>query len=401
MNALDLLRFALQALRGHRLRSILTLLGVTIGVAAVVLLTALGEGARLYVTNEFQAIGSNLLIVLPGRTETKGAAPITGGVARDLTLQDAQAVLRRCPRVRRIAPISLGSARVGYGEHRREVTVMGGTPDLLPVRHLEVAVGRFLPETDPERGAPVAVIGRTVERELFQEENPLGKAIRIGDWRFRVIGVMGGKGQSLGFNMDDMVIVPVGSGLRLFNQTSLFRILIEVGAHSEIDAARKEVMQILKARHENVEDVTVLTQDSVLGAFNRILTALTLAIGGIAAISLSVAGLGIMNVMLVSVSERTPEVGLLKALGARPRQILNVFLVEATLLSAAGGFLGLLTGYGGVAVMGRLMPAFPATPPAWAVVASLLVSFGTGLLFGVLPARRAARLDPVAALAGH
>jgi putative ABC transport system permease protein len=401
VTGLDLLRFALGALRGHRLRSILTLLGVTIGVAAVVLLTALGEGARLYVTGEFAALGSNLLVVLPGKTETKGAAPIAGGTQHDLTLQDAEAVLRRCPRVRRIAPISLGSARLGYGERRREVTVMGATPDLLPVRRLSVAVGRFLPPIDPERGAPVAVIGRTVESELFQGENPLGKAIRIGDWRFRVIGVMASKGQSLGFNMDDMVIVPVGSGLRLFNQTSLFRILIEVGAHAEIQAARQEVLAILKGRHDDKEDVTVLTQDSVLGAFNRILGALTLAIGGIAAISLSVAGIGIMNVMLVSVSERTPEVGLLKALGATPGQILRVFLVEAILLSSTGGLLGLLAGYGGAGALAWRFPALPASPPGWAVAASLVVSLGAGLLFGVLPARRAARLDPVAALAGR
>lgn len=401
MSAADLLRFAFEALRGHRLRSILTLLGVAIGVAAVVLLTALGEGARLYVTGEFAALGSNLLIVLPGRTETSGTAPILGGTPRDLTLQDAEAVLRRVPRVRRLAPLSVGSARVGYGERRREVTVLGSTADLLPVRRLEVAAGRFLPPLDPTRAAPVAVIGRKVQSELFGAENPLGKPIRIGDWRFRVIGVLASKGQSLGLDMDDVVIVPVASGLGLFNQTSLFRLLIEVGAHAEIQAARAQVLAILKTRHDGEEDVTVLTQDAVLEAFNRILGALTLALAGIAAISLSVAGIGIMNVMLVAVSERTPEIGLLKALGAAPGQILRAFLVEAALLSAAGGALGLLTGQIGALILQHVYPALQASPPAWAVGAALGVSLGAGLLFGVLPARRAARLDPVAALAGH
>ena len=401
MSALDLLRFAWEALKGHRLRTVLTLLGMGIGVGAVILLTALGEGARGYVTNEFMALGSNLLIVLPGKTETTGNAPIFGGTTRPLTLEDCEAIQRRAPRVRRLAPLAVGSARVGYGEKRREVTILGTTPDMLSVRHLAIGVGRFLPDVEADRGAPVAVIGRTVQSELFGSETPLGRTIRIGDWRFRVVGVMAPKGQSIGLNMDDVVIIPVSSALRLFNQRSLFRILIEVGVHAEIDAARAQVMSILKERHDNEEDVTVLTQDSVLSAFNRILGALTLALAGIAAISLSVAGIGIMNVMLVSVSERTPEVGLLKALGAPPREILKVFLVEAVLLSAAGGVLGLLIGYAGSGVLGQAFPALPARPPAWAVFAALAVSLLSGAVFGVLPARRAARLDPVIALAGR
>jgi putative ABC transport system permease protein len=398
---IDLFRFALLALRGHRLRSGLTLLGVAIGVTAVILLTALGEGARLYVTGQFAALGSNLLIALPGKTETTGNAPLFGGTPRDLTLEDTEAILRRCPRVNRIAPLAVGSARVGYGDRRREVTVLGGTADLLPVRRLEVAVGRFLPKLDAERSSAVAVIGRTVQQELFREENPLGRAIRIGDWRFRVIGVLSEKGESLGVDMDDVVIVPVTSALRLFNQTSLFRVLIEAKVYSEIDAARRDVLAVLTERHDGEEDVTVLTQDSVLAAFTRILGALTLALAGIAAISLSVAGVGIMNVMLVVVSERTEEIGLLKALGATRRGILAIFLVEALLLSAAGCLVGLVTGYLGAGYLALRYPALPTQPPDWAVVAALVVSVGSGILFGVLPARRAARLDPVAALSGR
>jgi putative ABC transport system permease protein len=373
---------------------------MAIGVAAVVVLTALGEGARRYVTGEFAALGSNLLVVLPGKTETTGTAPVLGGTQRDLTIEDAEAILRHCPRVRRLAPISVGSARVGFGDRRREVTVLGGTPDLLRVRRLEVAVGRFLPEIDPGRGAPMAVIGQTVRRELFGAENPLGRPIRIGDMRFRVVGVMASKGQSLGIDMDDVVIVPVASAMRLFNQRSLFRILIEVGAHAEIEAARADVLRLLSERHGD-EDVTVLTQDAVLAAFNQIFGALTMALAGIAAISLSVAGIGIMNVMLVSVSERTREIGLLKALGAAPRGILRVFLLEATLLSGAGGVLGLLAGYGGVVLLGALFPALPAHAPPWAGGAAFATAIVAGALFGLLPARRASRLDPVAALARH
>src|SRR5258706_6750401 len=249
---------------------------------------------------------------------------------------------------------------------------------MLEVRRLEVAIGRFLPDVDLNRGAPVAVLGQIVEHELFGDLNPLGQPIRIGDWRFRVVGVMASKGTSIGLNLDDVVIVPVTTSMRLFNQESLFRLMIEVGVHSEIEPARQDVLGILKQRHQGDEDVTILTQDAVLSAFNRILGALTLALAGIAAISLSVAGIGIMNVMLVSVSERTSEIGLLKAIGATPRAILEVFLVEAVLLSAGGGVVGLLIGYAGAGTLSHLFPDLPAAAPAWAVAAAIGVSVGAG-----------------------
>jgi len=398
----DRIQFAFTAMRGHRVRSILTLIGFGIGVAAVLLLTALGEGARQYVTQEFMALGSNLLIVLPGKTETTGNAPLFGGTPRDLTLGDMEAVRRHVPRIRRLAPLAVGSAQVGFGDRRREATVLGSTRSLLEVRHLKVASGEFLPEIDPDRQASVAVLGQKIQNDLFGSSNPLGQSIRIGDWRFRVIGVLESKGSSLGVNMDEVVLVPVASGLKIFNRSSLFRIMLEVGAHSELVDTREQVLGILKERHEGEEDVTVLSQDSVLTAFNRILGALTLSLAGIAAVSLAVAGIGIMNVMLVSVSERTSEVGLLKALGAKPRQILLAFLTEAGLLSAAGGLFGIFVGYLGVGALALRFPALPAQPPTWALLASIVVSLGAGLLFGVLPARRAARLDPVTALgSGH
>jgi putative ABC transport system permease protein len=206
---------------------------------------------------------------------------------------------------------------------------------------------------------------------------------------------------TLGMNMDEVVFVPVASAMRIFNQSSLFRILIEAGAHADIDDVKRDVLKTLATRHDGEEDVTILTQDSMLASFNRILGALTLSLAGIAAISLSVAGIGIMNVMLVSVSERTSEIGLLKAIGAPPRAIQRVFLVEAILLSLAGGVLGLLAGYLGAGLLGHAFPSLPARPPAWAVIAAIAVSFGAGVAFGVMPARRAARLDPVTALARH
>jgi putative ABC transport system permease protein len=400
MSPSDLLGFALRALAGHRLRSALSLLGVAIGVAAVVVLTALGDGARRYVVNQFAAIGSNLLIVFPGRTETTGGMPGFGGVPHDLTLDDAQAIRRGLIEIERLAPIAMGTETVTYGERRRQVAVIGTTHEMMAIRQLTVAHGRYLPPGEMDRGEPVAVLGKTVSEELFPGRDPLGQVVRVGAWRMRVIGVTGHRGTQLGIDLDDVVVVPVATGMRMLNRTSLFRILIQVRAPSEMEVARQKVLRLLKERHRE-EDVTCLTQDAVVSGFTAILRALTLALAAIAAISLAVAGIGIMNVMLVSVSERTREVGLLKALGAGRRQILAVFLTEAIVLSTLGGLVGLLTGEGAVQVLVGLYPDLPARAPLWAVLTSIALSVAVGAVFGVLPARRATRLDPVAALEGR
>jgi putative ABC transport system permease protein len=374
------------------------LLGVAIGAAAVVMLTALGEGARRYVTGQFAGLGTNLLIVFPGRTQTTGI-PGFGGVAHDLTLADAQAIQRGVPGVVRISPVSMGTETVSHGERRRQLAVLGTNREMLEIRGLAMAQGDFLPESELERGGSVAVLGVTAARELYPGgESAVGQQLRVGEQRMRVIGVLAPRGMHLGLNMDDVAIVPVATGMRLFNRSSLFRVIVQVRSHSELDAARDHTLRLLAERHKE-EDVTCLTQESVVSTFSSILSALTMALGAIAAISLSVAGIGIMNVMLVSVSERTTEVGLLKALGAVRGQILGIFLVEAMLLSTTGGLLGLLLGFAVVRVLVEIYPALPASPPLWAVAAALAVSVAAGAVFGVLPARRATRMDPIAALA--
>jgi putative ABC transport system permease protein len=395
----DLLRFSLRSLSGHRLRTGLSLLGMAIGVAAVVALTALGEGARVYVIDQFASIGSNLLIVVPGKSETTGI-PGIGAAAHDLTLRDSEALVRQIPQVDKVAPFVMGTETVSHGGRRRQVAVVGSTYELLEVRKLEMGRGEFLPAEESGRGRPVAVLGSKVAAELFPAgEEPLGKIVRIAGWRMRVIGVMAPRGVQLGADIDETVTIPVVTAMRMFDRRSLFRIMVQVRGHADLDEARRRVLRLLADRHEE-EDVTVLTQDAVVATFSQILGALTLAVGAIAAISLSVAGIGIMNVMLVAVSERTREIGLLRAVGVGRRQVLNLFLTEAALLSSAGGLLGLLVGWSAVRVMVRLFPALPASPPVWAVVTALSLSIGLGLLFGWLPARRAAGLDPVVALAG-
>jgi putative ABC transport system permease protein len=400
MSPRDVLGFAARALRGHRLRTGMSLLGVSIGVAAVVTLTALGEGARRYVVGQFASIGTNLVIVVPGKTETTGGMPGMGGVPNDLTLDDARALRRGIPEIDKAAPLVLGTETVAFGERRRQVGLFGSTHEALEVRRLSVASGRFLPPMEWDRGSPVTVLGQTAARELFPGQDPVGQIVRIGDWRMRVIGVLAPRGQQLGLDMDDVVVVPVATAMKMLNRRSIFRLVIQVRTHADLDRAKERIVRLIAERHGE-EDVTAITQDAVLGALTSILGALTLALAGIASISLAVAGVGIMNVMLVSVSERTREIGLLKAMGAARRQILAAFLAEAVLISSAGGLLGLAIGWLAVRGLVAVYPALPASPPPWAVAAAFSLSVAVGALFGVLPARRATRLDPVAALAGR
>lgn len=396
----DVARFAGSALRGYPTRTLLMLTAMAIGVAAVVVLTSLGEGARRYVTDQFASLGTNLLIVIPGRSETAGVSPSTmmGETPRDLTLNDAQA-LTRSYSVRRIAPLNVGSADVNWRGRQREVSILGTTSTMLAVRHWELAQGRFLPDTDLDLATPVCVIGGKIRSELFGARRAIGQWLRIGDRRFRVIGVMGSEGRSIGVDVQESIMIPVASAQQLFNTSSLFRILVEARSRDAIEPVRRFVIATLQARHQGEKDVTVVTQDAVLATFDRIFTALTYAVGGIAAISLVVAGILIMNVMLVAVSQRTAEIGLLKALGAAPHQIVVLFLTEAFLLSTLGAGLGLLLGQLASAGIRLAFPVLPAHAPTWAVLTAVLVALLTGLLFSLLPARRAARLDPVLALA--
>jgi putative ABC transport system permease protein len=402
MRAADTLRFAASAAAGYPLRTVLSVLAMSIGVAAVIVLTALGDGARMYVVGQFSSLGSNLVIVLPGRSGTGGFNPANAitSTPRDLTVDDA-AALKRAPAILSLAPLAVGTSEISAGGRLREVMVAGSTAELYTVRRYEMAAGQFLPPDDWNRAAPVAVIGAKIQEEIFGSQNAVGQLVRIGDRRVRVVGVLKSTGQGLGMNTDELVIVPVALAQALFNSNTLFRILVEARGRDAIPVARTQALEILKARHGGEEDVTVITQDSVLATFDRLLGALTLAVAGIAAISLAVAGILVMNVMLVAVAQRTGEIGLLKALGATGANIRLAFLTEAVLLSSVGALAGYGIGQAGAAVIRQIFPVFPAYPPGWAVLAGLGTAVATGLLFGVMPARRAAQLDPIQALMKH
>ncbi len=402
MRLRDLLHLSVESLARARLRSLMMLIAMSIGVASVVVLTSLGEGARRYVTDEFRTLGTDLLIVLPGRSETTGIQPgmFAGETPRDLTLRDAEAVLR-LPDVQRIAPLVIGSAPVSARELSREVPVIGTNSDFLTIRNLSVSQGQFLPPGELDRDMAVAVIGSKVRRELFPEGDALGGSIRIGERRFRVIGVLADSGRAIGFDLQELVLIPVSTAQQIFNTESLFRILIQARDRDAMPRVKEQVRDTLKQRHQGEEDVTVITQDAVLATFDRIFTALTLTLAGIASISLAVAGILIMNVMLVAVSQRTSEVGLLKAIGARGSQITAIFLAEAILLSLLGAGLGLAIGYAASWLIGRIYPSLPVGAPTWAVIMAVGIAVLSGVVFGLLPARRAARLDPVLALSGR
>ena len=399
MRISDLLDFAWQVLRGYRTRTLLILLAMGIGVAAVVAVTSLGEGARLYVVNQFGSLGTNLVIVLPGRSETAGAMPgvLVGKTPRDLTLDDALA-LKRSHAVRRIAPLIIGTGDVHVGSRVRETPVLGSTAEVREIRGMEVALGRFLPEADPRQILPVCVVGAKVATELFGAKPALGEWVRIGDRRFRVIGIMARQGESLGFNTDEIVIVPLAAAQALFNTEALFRVLVEAKSREQIPYAKADVEEIIRLRHEGERDVTVITQDAVLATFDRVLRALTLAVGGIAAISLAVAGILVMNVMLIAVTQRRSEIGLLKALGATGRQIRLVFFTEAVMLATGGAVVGLLVGQLATNFAIQLYPNIPFQAPWWALLAAPITALVTAVLFTLVPARRAAQLDPVQAL---
>jgi len=400
MRLSDQLRFNLQVFQRHGMRTFLLLLAVAIGVSAVILLTSLGEGAKRYVDREFSSLGNRLLVVLPGRKETTGGSPpMFGNAPRDLTVEDAEA-LRRVPGITAIAPIIAGTSTVAMTSLSREVITIGSTPDFFKVRKLNVGVGKILSERTFTEPLATCVLGIKLKRELFGNRTALGQWVRVGDRRMRVVGILEERGESLGLDLRDMIIIPVRTAEQLFNSPGLFRILLDLNENTSIPNTEKRIREIIKKRHDGEDDITLISQDAMLAAFGNIISTLTLAVAAISAISLLVAGILIMNISLISVSQRRREIGLLKAIGASSKQVRRLFLGESLLLVSFGSLAGIIFSYVLILLFGSLWPDFPLTPPVWAVPAAVITAFGTGLIFSIIPAKRAADLDPVLAMRG-
>ncbi|MCS0540069.1 ABC transporter permease [Aeromonas veronii] len=392
----DVIRFAAVALLRQRSRALVLLLAVSLSVTSVLLLTALGEGARRYVADQFSSLGKDLLVMFPGRKETTGGLPpVTGNSLRQITLDDMDYLAQHQPNLR-LVPLVMGFAEAKQGARLRQTMLLGSSNGLRDTHGLVLLSGRWLPG-DAAADRSVTLLGAKVARELFGQADPVGQWLRFDNRRFRVVGVFTSQSSNLGMDMAEAALIPVGSAMRLFNTEGLFRLLIQQLAGQAVPPLVARLERLMQARHGAL-DVTVVRRDAMLATFSTILSTLTLAVAGIGAISLLVSGIMMMNLALISTRQRTGEIGLLKALGADSRQIRQLFLWEALLLSGSGALFGTVLGYALVSLAGVIWPGFPAAVPLLATFCTIPAALLTGLFFSWLPASRAARQDPVSSL---
>lgn len=398
MGPLDYLGIALDSIGQNKVRSLLTMLGVIIGVMSVILLISLGEGAQAYIQREFAGMGSNVLLITPGKQETSGLMPIIAGSFRKLTSENANELSRRSRGVRAVAPVVIGAGAVQYGERRRNTMVIASTKEFEEIRNLHAQLGRFI--NDRDKNNRVCVIGVKVREELFGTDNPLNKSVEINRTQHTVVGVLEPKGMMLGLNIDDLVVIPLKSGQAMFygGEDRLFQILAGARSPDDVKVATESVREVLKAAHDYVEDFTITDQTSILSTFNQIFVAMRVMLAGIAGISLLVGGIGIMNIMLVSVRERTREVGVRKAVGATRRDIGMQFAIESITLSSIGGSIGIALGFLGTFIIRSIYPPLPVYTSSWAVILAFFFSMAVGVFFGAYPAFKASGVDPVEAL---
>lgn len=399
MDLLEFFKTAIQSALLNKWRTFLTTLGIVIGVYSVVILVSLGEGARLYFADLFSGLGSNLLIILPGKKETKGGPPHPViNTIRKLSLSDMEFLKKRGRTFEAINGLILGGGNVKYQNRQRDLMIIGTNETFSYVHNMPVESGRFISPEDVSSRKKVAVIGHTVLKEVFNNENPLGRQLSVAGGRFTVIGIMQSKGQSLGMDLDDMVYIPLTVAMDIFNQEGLTRITVKANSANNVDTAIEEISDLLKKAHNGNEDFTIISQSDMLSTFDKIAATMQIVILGIASISLLVGGIGIMNIMLVTVKEKTREIGIRVAVGARRVDILIQFLIESVTISLIGGIIGILLGVITILIFNSVVPDFKVRFTPWIFILSFSFSAGVGVIFGVFPAKRAADMNPIDAL---
>ncbi len=394
MDTRELIRLSWKALVANKLRSFLTMLGIIIGVFAIIMLVSVGTGLQGYITNQIQGFGSNLVFVIPG--SSTGARTPGGVVINKLLAQDAENIRLRLRNLASVAPVVQQAATAKYkNKTDKGVAILGTTANYTQtVKNAVVEKGIFFSEGQERTGANVAILGQTAIKDLFPNENPIGKRFFVGNNIYTVIGTMKARGAIFGIDQDNTIIVPIGASRRQFGITQINAIYVSVNNASQVPFIQDQMKKILLKRL-TADDFTVQSAQSSLEIISNITNILSLALGGIAAISLLVGGIGVANIMLVSVTERTREIGLRKALGAKRKDILAQFLLEAVILSLSGGLIGITLGLGGSLILARLLVS-AVTP--WSIILAFAFSILVGVIFGMAPAIRASRLSPIEAL---
>ncbi len=393
------IKVALKSLVANKLRSFLAMLGIIIGVAAVISMLALGAGARMQVLDRISSMGTDLLIVRPGRRVSHG---VSVGPRQNLTLEDGQAIVKEVPNVRQITPVVRGGAQVKYYNKNTSTTVLGASMTYFPIRNFEIERGRAFTEGETERMARVAVIGPVTSENIFGPGDPIGEIIKVKGMSFRVIGILKSKGDQGWYNPDDQIIIPYSTAMKqLFGLDHVREIDIQSVRGADLEQVKEKVSSVLRKRHRTQpgqdDDFRIFNQAEMIETVTEVTQTFTILLGSIAGISMLVGGIGIMNIMLVTVTERTREIGVRKAVGAKDRDILRQFLIEALLMSGLGGMIGVIAGVGGAAVVEKALD-FTTVIELSSIVLALSFSAAVGIFFGYYPARRAAKLDPIEAL---